>query len=105
MTPPPDEHNEQLRLVKADLQGLLSEEPEPGDGAQTRQWVSAYEALTELLERSLQDQYVVVRNLPGPARRYMERANVVILEEELETFRGRRDYWRQQLGDGSPQPH
>jgi hypothetical protein len=84
--------------LDGNTRGLESEEPADPSGEDATAWLMLYEGLIDFTERSLEDTRQFMDAIPEPGRRHLQRTNVRIMEEELENFRRRRDFWRARVG-------
>jgi hypothetical protein len=77
-----------------DVERIVDEEPAYPSLADAQKWLMLYSQLLEFTEVSLQNTYRFLETVAAPARRHLQRNNIAIMEEEIRTFRDRREHWK-----------
>jgi hypothetical protein len=79
------------------FQELFASEPTRANSAEASTWVDVYQRLVMMMERQLEETRAFADSVHEPMRRYLNRENVSILEEEISAFKDRLAHWHGQV--------
>ena len=83
-----------MAAEERDVERIVHEEPAYPSLDDAQKWLTLYTQLLEFTEATLDRTYQFLETVAEPARRHLQRNNVAIMEEEIRTFRERREHWQ-----------
>jgi TATA-binding protein-associated factor Taf7 len=75
------------------IRELFDAEPDNAAASENDRWITLYRELVAMMERQLAETRELAAKAPEPVQQYLGRENIAILEEEIDTFKGRLAHW------------
>lgn len=75
------------------IRTLFDAEPGDAKASENDRWIFLYRELVAMMERQLVETREFAARAPEPVQQYLGRENIAILEEEIDTFKGRLAHW------------